>query len=53
MQKNCYSSENEFAVMKHYSSSNKPDTVITFAELTVFEKPEKFVEDVKLVDYHF
>lgn len=47
MQKNCYSSENEFAVMKHYSSSNKPDTVITFAELTVFEKPEKFVEDVK------
>lgn len=52
MQNSCYSSENEFAVMKH-SSSNEPDTVITFAELTVSEKLEKFVEDVKLVDYHF
>lgn len=47
MQKRYSSSENEFALMKHDSSLNKPDTVITYGELTMSEKLEKFVEDVK------
>lgn len=41
--------KNIFAVMKHDTISSEP-TVITFGDITLSEKLEKFVEDVRYVN---
>ena len=45
--------ENVFAVMKRDANDDEPSRVITFGEIALSEKLEKFVEDVKYVKCYF
>ena len=52
MQKWCSDSDNVLAVMIHDEEANgTPNTVVSIAELPMPEKLEKFVEDVKWVNF--